>query len=263
MVTDARRREVALVDVRGAGDDSGCRCGSQGRTWPFPTTSKPTSQASTPTGDWTPPPFPRARSACSPSACSPRAAGSARASRCTCAARRHAVRRSEAGELMACRSPAIRRATLARPRRDHGARDRHLRSMPGRAARCAPNSDRCTATTWSRSPNRARREAAAIPSRAMPGCSRRPARARPTSRRSRWRPTHGGSGSDARWCSPCSTRPGRAGRSEVFLEVRADNPHARALYVSLGFEQIAVRAALLPAGRRRRADHAAGAVVNR
>jgi len=28
---------------------------------------------------------------------------------------------------------------------------------------------------------------------------------------------------------------------EVFLEVRADNPHARALYESLGFEQIAVR----------------------
>ena len=32
------------------------------------------------------------------------------------------------------------------------------------------------------------------------------------------------------------------GASEVFLEVRADNPHARALYDSLGFEQIAVRA---------------------
>jgi ribosomal-protein-alanine N-acetyltransferase len=29
--------------------------------------------------------------------------------------------------------------------------------------------------------------------------------------------------------------------TEVFLEVRADNPSARALYVSLGFEQIAVR----------------------
>jgi ribosomal-protein-alanine N-acetyltransferase len=29
--------------------------------------------------------------------------------------------------------------------------------------------------------------------------------------------------------------------SEVFLEVRADNPHAQALYTSLGFEQIAVR----------------------
>ncbi len=29
--------------------------------------------------------------------------------------------------------------------------------------------------------------------------------------------------------------------SEVFLEVRADNPQAQALYVSLGFEQIAVR----------------------
>jgi ribosomal-protein-alanine acetyltransferase len=31
------------------------------------------------------------------------------------------------------------------------------------------------------------------------------------------------------------------GASEVFLEVRADNPPARALYDSLGFEQIAVR----------------------
>ena len=30
--------------------------------------------------------------------------------------------------------------------------------------------------------------------------------------------------------------------AEVFLEVRADNPNARALYDSLGFEQIAVRA---------------------
>ncbi|MES1170359.1 MAG: ribosomal protein S18-alanine N-acetyltransferase, partial [Leifsonia sp.] len=29
--------------------------------------------------------------------------------------------------------------------------------------------------------------------------------------------------------------------TEVFLEVRADNPHAQALYASLGFEQIAVR----------------------
>jgi len=29
--------------------------------------------------------------------------------------------------------------------------------------------------------------------------------------------------------------------AEVFLEVRADNPNARALYASLGFEQIAVR----------------------
>jgi ribosomal-protein-alanine acetyltransferase len=29
--------------------------------------------------------------------------------------------------------------------------------------------------------------------------------------------------------------------TEVFLEVRADNPNAQALYVSLGFEQIAVR----------------------
>jgi [ribosomal protein S18]-alanine N-acetyltransferase len=32
------------------------------------------------------------------------------------------------------------------------------------------------------------------------------------------------------------------GATEVFLEVRADNPGARALYDSLGFEQIAVRA---------------------
>ncbi len=32
------------------------------------------------------------------------------------------------------------------------------------------------------------------------------------------------------------------GASQVFLEVRADNPNARALYESLGFEQIAVRA---------------------
>jgi ribosomal-protein-alanine N-acetyltransferase len=32
------------------------------------------------------------------------------------------------------------------------------------------------------------------------------------------------------------------GAREVFLEVRADNPGARALYDSLGFEQIAVRA---------------------
>jgi ribosomal-protein-alanine N-acetyltransferase len=32
------------------------------------------------------------------------------------------------------------------------------------------------------------------------------------------------------------------GAHEVFLEVRADNPVARALYDSLGFEQIAVRA---------------------
>jgi ribosomal-protein-alanine N-acetyltransferase len=32
------------------------------------------------------------------------------------------------------------------------------------------------------------------------------------------------------------------GAREVFLEVRADNPNARALYDSLGFEQIAVRA---------------------
>jgi [ribosomal protein S18]-alanine N-acetyltransferase len=32
------------------------------------------------------------------------------------------------------------------------------------------------------------------------------------------------------------------GAKQVFLEVRADNPGARALYDSLGFEQIAVRA---------------------
>jgi ribosomal-protein-alanine acetyltransferase len=32
------------------------------------------------------------------------------------------------------------------------------------------------------------------------------------------------------------------GAHEVFLEVRADNPNAQALYLSLGFEQIAVRA---------------------
>jgi [ribosomal protein S18]-alanine N-acetyltransferase len=31
------------------------------------------------------------------------------------------------------------------------------------------------------------------------------------------------------------------GAEEVFLEVRADNPNARALYDSMGFEQIAVR----------------------
>lgn len=31
------------------------------------------------------------------------------------------------------------------------------------------------------------------------------------------------------------------GSSEVFLEVRADNPDAQALYASLGFEQLAVR----------------------
>jgi [ribosomal protein S18]-alanine N-acetyltransferase len=34
----------------------------------------------------------------------------------------------------------------------------------------------------------------------------------------------------------------RRGAREVFLEVRADNPGARALYDSLGFEQIALRA---------------------
>jgi ribosomal-protein-alanine acetyltransferase len=33
----------------------------------------------------------------------------------------------------------------------------------------------------------------------------------------------------------------RRGAREVFLEVRADNPGARSLYDSLGFEQIAVR----------------------
>lgn len=33
----------------------------------------------------------------------------------------------------------------------------------------------------------------------------------------------------------------RRSASEVFLEVRADNPSAEALYLSLGFEQIAVR----------------------
>ncbi|MDQ1546803.1 MAG: [ribosomal protein S18]-alanine N-acetyltransferase [Actinomycetota bacterium] len=32
------------------------------------------------------------------------------------------------------------------------------------------------------------------------------------------------------------------GAGQVFLEVRADNPNARALYESLGFEQIAARA---------------------
>ena len=35
----------------------------------------------------------------------------------------------------------------------------------------------------------------------------------------------------------------RRGAEEVFLEVRADNPNAEALYVSLGFERIGVRAA--------------------
>jgi ribosomal-protein-alanine N-acetyltransferase len=34
----------------------------------------------------------------------------------------------------------------------------------------------------------------------------------------------------------------RRGATHIFLEVRADNPGARALYDSLGFEQIAVRA---------------------
>ena len=33
----------------------------------------------------------------------------------------------------------------------------------------------------------------------------------------------------------------RRGASEVFLEVRADNPGAQQLYRTLGFEQIAVR----------------------
>jgi len=31
------------------------------------------------------------------------------------------------------------------------------------------------------------------------------------------------------------------GAREIFLEVRADNPHAQALYESLGFEEIAIR----------------------
>jgi ribosomal protein S18 acetylase RimI-like enzyme len=31
------------------------------------------------------------------------------------------------------------------------------------------------------------------------------------------------------------------GASEIFLEVRADNPGAQALYCSFGFEEIAVR----------------------
>lgn len=34
----------------------------------------------------------------------------------------------------------------------------------------------------------------------------------------------------------------RRGAREMFLEVRADNPNAQALYEQLGFEQIAVRA---------------------
>ncbi|KQO09760.1 ribosomal-protein-alanine acetyltransferase [Agreia sp. Leaf244] len=34
----------------------------------------------------------------------------------------------------------------------------------------------------------------------------------------------------------------RRGAREVFLEVRADNPHAEALYESLGFERLGVRA---------------------
>ena len=38
------------------------------------------------------------------------------------------------------------------------------------------------------------------------------------------------------------TESAARGAAEVFLEVRADNPNARALYESLGFEQIAVRA---------------------
>ena len=33
----------------------------------------------------------------------------------------------------------------------------------------------------------------------------------------------------------------RRGVTQVFLEVRADNPPARGLYASLGFEEIAVR----------------------
>ena len=31
------------------------------------------------------------------------------------------------------------------------------------------------------------------------------------------------------------------GATELFLEVRADNPNAQALYESLGFEQLAIR----------------------
>ena len=37
------------------------------------------------------------------------------------------------------------------------------------------------------------------------------------------------------------TEAAKRGARQVFLEVRADNPNARALYDSLGFEQIAVR----------------------
>lgn len=38
------------------------------------------------------------------------------------------------------------------------------------------------------------------------------------------------------------------GATEVFLEVRADNPGAQALYASLGFEGIAVRRGYYPGG---------------
>lgn len=38
----------------------------------------------------------------------------------------------------------------------------------------------------------------------------------------------------------------RRGATEVFLEVRADNPGAQALYTSLGFDQIAVRPRYYP-----------------
>lgn len=38
------------------------------------------------------------------------------------------------------------------------------------------------------------------------------------------------------------------GATELFLEVRADNPGAQALYASLGFEQIAVRPRYYPGG---------------
>lgn len=40
----------------------------------------------------------------------------------------------------------------------------------------------------------------------------------------------------------------RRGATEVFLEVRADNPGARALYESLGFTEIAVRPRYYPGG---------------